>query len=258
MPGYMILKTLKIYLFVFFICICSTLRAQELPNVQNVSVRIPATSKIDGKANEWNNKYQSYNSVDRLFYTMANNDTALYIIIQVPGARTLQKIVDGGVKLTIPHSSKSVEKSSSVIFPIINSKRWLLTVDAMVHYFLYAEQKKDTTLFNKRKVDSMMTIVNQLLVSTFKEIQVSGIDKINEPAISLNNKYHIFAMAQFNDQMALVYELSIPLKYLGLDIIHPQKFRYNVKLTGPPLGSVSVNDIDDGPKDFWGEYTLIK
>ena len=35
--------------------------AQKLPKVQKTSIRAPENIKIDGKANEWDNKYQAFN-----------------------------------------------------------------------------------------------------------------------------------------------------------------------------------------------------
>jgi len=44
-----------------------TVNAQNLPNVQKVSVRAPANIKIDGKASEWDDKFQAFNHATDIF-----------------------------------------------------------------------------------------------------------------------------------------------------------------------------------------------
>ena len=52
---------MKKILSILFAVITFTATAQKLPNVQATSLRAPANIKIDGKATEWNDKFQAYN-----------------------------------------------------------------------------------------------------------------------------------------------------------------------------------------------------
>ncbi|HCN84591.1 MAG TPA: hypothetical protein DIT07_13365, partial [Sphingobacteriaceae bacterium] len=47
---------------------------KKLPNVQQKSVRAPATIKIDGKRPEWDNQIQAINKAAGILYTISNDD----------------------------------------------------------------------------------------------------------------------------------------------------------------------------------------
>jgi hypothetical protein len=76
------------------------LHAQKLPNVQTISLRAPAGVKIDGKTKEWNNRFQCYNHATSLFYTIANDDENLYLVIKAIDRDICKKIIGGGITLT--------------------------------------------------------------------------------------------------------------------------------------------------------------
>jgi hypothetical protein len=73
-----------------------TAKAQKLPNKQEVSLRIPADMKIDGNAKEWNNKFQAYNKLTNIFYTLSNDDKNLYLVIQATDPIIIEKMIRGG------------------------------------------------------------------------------------------------------------------------------------------------------------------
>src|ERR1700679_721966 len=100
------MKTLKNYAFkliasalLWSICIIAC--AQNLPNVQKVSLRVPGNVKIDGKPTEWDNTFRAYNYNTNIFYTMANDDDNLYLVVKATDADIINKIVGGGTVLTI-------------------------------------------------------------------------------------------------------------------------------------------------------------
>src|SRR5476651_1276857 len=84
-----------------FILVSFAATAQKLPAVQQISLRTPDNLRIDGKPTEWNNKFQAYNSRTDFYYTIANNDNNLYVIIQTPIPDVIRRIMNGGVSLTI-------------------------------------------------------------------------------------------------------------------------------------------------------------
>lgn len=55
-------------------------QAQKLPKVQQASLHAPANIKIDGKATEWEGKFEAYNPGSRVFYTLSNDSENLYLI----------------------------------------------------------------------------------------------------------------------------------------------------------------------------------
>jgi len=137
--------------------------------------------------------------------------------------------------------------------------------------------KNDTIKEALAKVDSLKSSLNAIVNDVFKEINISGIKEIQEPAISIYNLEGIKVAAQFNDEMQYIYELAIPLKYLGNYINDGPKVTYNIKLNGlygqrpygnqppPPvlIGNPMENMSTDNryinyPTDFSGEYILVK
>jgi hypothetical protein len=55
--------------------------AQKLPQVQQVSLRAPANIRADGKNKEWGTQLQAFNNATGIFYSMANDDENLYLVI---------------------------------------------------------------------------------------------------------------------------------------------------------------------------------
>ena len=112
---------------------------------------------------------------------------------------------------------------------------------------------------NKEK-DALMNSIDSHCAAAFKEIRVSGLKGIDDPALSIYNTQGIKAMVLFDNKMALTYELALPLKYL--DFAAADHFRYNIMLNGrilpaDPRVTYPADDLD-APTDFWGEYALAK
>ncbi len=264
-------------LLILFFLFLTTANAQKLPKIQLASLRAPADIKIDGKATEWNNVFQAYNPINRIFYTVSNDDNNLYLIAQMGDSYANEKVIFG-ITFTIKvPMEKAVGKSTgniTVIFPQpINPRK----EDAFRNRTTAARRlMNDTTNAGRGKIDSLSIAGNKQIDNLFKEIVVAGIKDISEPSISIYNSEGIKAVAQFNSHMQYVYELAIPLKYLGIAINNGQKFKYNIKMNGrPAVSSTGIptptiemppnpspsgmdNTFVDYATDFWGEYTLAK
>lgn len=93
----------------FLLVLCCTSLGQKLPNVQKNSLRAPSTLKIDGKPDEWNN-FQAYNNATQVSYTLCNDDENLYLVIQTRESDVVNKIMGGGIALSIQKSGKKVIK----------------------------------------------------------------------------------------------------------------------------------------------------
>ena len=267
--------------------------AQKLPNVQEKSLRAPATIKVDGKPTEWNNQFQAYNKATEIFYNMSNDNNNLYLTVQATDLNFINKIICNGISLTINGTGKMKDQGGMVItFPVLND-------DAFPRGQRGEPRSRIPINLDKPDswpADSFMVVLNKDLTSLAKDIQVTGIKEITSSLISIYNPYGIKAVALFDNKTIFTYELAIPLKYLGLSVQNPEPFVYNIKLPGinPPRGSSfeanaarmqrhailepmvlnSVNHQRDtfywtGPTverfyalialtDFWGEYTLAK
>lgn len=249
---------------IFLFCQFSiSVNAQRLPSVQKAGLWAPDNIKIDGKTTEWD-KFKAYNSVNHLFYTIANDDKNLYLIVQSSNGLAIQKITRWGIALTVNSLDKKKTNDPnnvSVSFPINYDKNGIGIIKGATPYY----RSKHISINS----DSLKKALNAKIAIAFKLIQVAGIKKLNESVISVYNTDGIKAAALFDDKMAYTYELAVPLKYLDIKINSRARFSYNIKLNGGVINNMAPTKIrSDGrgnpdrdylfsPTDFWGEYTLV-
>ncbi len=257
-----------------------TLKAQKLPNKQEVSLRAPSNIKIDGKATEWGNKFRAYNKATNIFYTISNDDNKLYLTVQATDPGIANKIVGGGVTLTIITSGNKKDKNGvAITFPARDTKKppfYLRHQDIL--------ELLSDTIKNRREIDSMSKVYNKRIADSVKLIGVAGINEFPDNFISIYNDTGIKAAALFDSKIHYTYELAIPLKYLGLAINQQIKFIYQIKLSGTLTANATTFVTSSGrfiivqepgkeptaipntplysasayATDFWGEYTLAK
>jgi hypothetical protein len=242
-----------------------TTYGQKPPSEQKGSVRAPSTIKIDGKANEWGNKFQAYSNHTQFYYTMSNDDKNLYLTIQADEPPIIRRIINGGVTLTINKSGKKKDPEGiHITYPLLSQ----FTVSLKNPRIRYNGPTPVT------EGDSLMNVTNKRMNDKSKEIRVIGIKGI-DTLISVYNTDGIKAASAFDNKMVYTYEMAISLKTLGLSVNNPSKFVYQVMINAMESkginivknesgGIVSVNIV--GPNavmgqeatDFWGEYMLAK
>ncbi len=268
-----------------FSLICLTVNAQKLPNKQETSLRAPGNIKIDGKLDDWGGKLQVYNRATEAYYTIANDDDNLYLVVHIDKPYIINKAISGSITLTINNSDKkSDENCPAISFPLLN---W------QSESIIRSNLKKET-----KATDSLLTATSKELADNAKEIKLSGINGITDTVtgthtnkfasfhtyplfylpggyyINAHNNYGIKAAATFESKWGFTYELEVPLKYLNIS--PSRKFSYNIRLNGPmyktgkpAAGYVVVYIHRDGvtkmqdqdmvsPTDVWGEYTLAE
>jgi len=237
------------------------------------------------KTTEWNDTFQAYNVDNHIFYTISNDDNYLYFTARMDDGneKTFDagnaKVLYGGITLTIKLPAEKEDGSSkkikdvSITFPTKYFKNKTLSIINTSHA---AKRNYDTTYWGRKKVDSLSVVANKRMDNSFKEIELTGIQEIQEPSISIYNSLGIKVAAQFNNHMQYVYELAISLKYLSNSINSGKKFKYNIKLNGMPMydengiglpifavpANPSQANFTDAwiqnATDFGGEYTLAK
>jgi hypothetical protein len=256
---------------------CNPLLAQKLPQVQQESLRATAQFKTDGKATEINNQFKAYNRNTDVYYTMANDDNNLYLILQAKDVVAAKKIIGGGITLTINTTGKKNDvETVSVTFPKLP-----LGVKSTLGLLITEPETATDAAGKKKQADSIATVMNFALSVNAKEIKVKGVKALADTLLSVYNMDGIKTVIKFDDKRALTYEIALPLKYVTPDN-KANKLYYQIKLNGlitetvyiknpRPNGPVSVTTIprslNNGmatyelmnyPTDFWGEYTLIK
>ena len=232
--------------------------AQKLPRVQQQAFKAPANVKIDGKLNEWGGKLQAYNTATEIFYTVANDDQNIYLVIQARYHDVVDKILRGGLTFTINHTVKKNDASQvTVTYPVLREGVMAEVSNAFARK---ANEKREANNASI-PVDDM----NTLLDARSKLISVTGIKGIAND-LSVYNEEGINAVSRFDTDVNYTYELAIPLKYLDLPDGGKSAFAYHISVNVAPEGHVSSGGPPPPPvmmtqlsiTDFWGEYTLIK
>lgn len=246
--------------------------AQKLPNVQQVSLRAPANVKIDGKANEWG-KLQAYNPATEIFYTMANDDKKLYLIVQASGGVNTN-ITNGGIKLVIQKKGGKNDAGAPFIkFPYLEKGKMVLI------------NPKDFA----GATDTIVMAYNKLLAKSAKWIYTRGLSGVDS-LLSVYNDRGVSAAGNFDNNMKYTLEMSVDLALLGLSVENLSGFSYHITVNGEPnrympvsvvsyMKKVKFSGVSDLPEqqiqqnlerfdnlsnkmvastDFWGEYILAK
>jgi len=270
-------------------CIFFSADAQKLPNIQSVSVRAPANVKIDARLNEWDDRFRAYNNNTDVFYTMANDDKNLYLVIKSADRMNNNKIMAGGINFTVNTAGKKNEKDAyTIVFPLID----MATYRSQMHTVTIEHPTGGGDNIRMAvgpgggapgQLDpAAIAEMRKQAQSVVKEIKIVGFTAdIADTVISVYNEYNIKAALDYDAKGNLVYEMAIPLKYFHLSVGNIREFAYNIKLNGPspmrppganmdgpPRGGGEIR-ADGGPPpgpmqalvsptDFWGKYMLAK
>jgi hypothetical protein len=261
---------------ILFLLVVFTANAQKLPNVQQISLRAPVNVKVDGKPGEWGEHLQAYNHATDVFYTIANDDDNLYLVIQTKDAGNIHKINSGHIAFTISRSGKQKDVNPVIISYPVGDKK-----DKVGLLLKDKPEIIPGSVISVRKADSFMNVNNKILTDRAKFINVKGIVGL-DTLISIYNEDGIKAAALFDHKMVYTCEIAVSLKLLGLSANAGTTISYNLMIN--PVGwddlpgveitrgfngeitSINVHKEQALPSsvnltaatDFWGEYTLAK
>ena len=250
--------------------------AQKLPGVQQASVKAPANIKIDGKADEWADRFEAYNPATELWYTIANDDKRLYLTILANNQSTygvVNRIIASGLTFTVANNKVKGSKGVSVTYPV--------TGDPQIHFFSFFSNNEGVSI---AATDSVIKMYNLKLEKLFKLIKVEGVTGMD--TISVYNEVGIEASEKFDIKKNYTIELSIPIALVRNQINTTNTLSYKITIRGgkatifdtnsariegggsePAVVKMrddivsAINRMDAVYKsstDFWGEYTLAK
>jgi len=203
--------------------VCLTASAQKLNNVQTGSVWAPANVKVDARLNEWDNPLQAFNSTTDVYYTIANDDKNLYIVIKSTDQMINNKVMAGGINFTINTTGKKKDKDAYVItFPLVDLGKLR---NAMVQRMGRGGPGGQPQPMDSAGIAGM----RKQAIGMAKEIKLIGFKDIPDSVISIYNEYGLKAAVDYDRNGNLVCEMAIPLKYMGSNI---KEFAYNLKLNG--------------------------
>ncbi|PJJ84297.1 hypothetical protein [Mucilaginibacter auburnensis] len=258
----MLIKSIKItpaILFSFSLLFSyGSLKAQKLPNKQTVGIKTPANIKVDGKATEWSDQYQAYNNATEVYYTIANTDSVITLVVHATKPQVIQKVLENGITFSIL-KNKTTENSNNVkiLFPSIRfDDCWKIMngVGLPISGFrkmpgapTHAAFSPDSILASQKEYS--LEGANKQLTSILKDIRFIGIETIKDTVagitpkspyyrnfalryegykyISIYNEDNIQAAIQFDDKKELTYELSFPTRYIKNNIANAA-FNYDI------------------------------
>jgi hypothetical protein len=274
-------STLKTMLFLItMLGICISVKAQKIDEVQNGSVRAKSSVRIDGKLTEWGDTLKAYNKSTKLWYTLANDDKNIYLVIKSTNQGNNNKILAGGISLAINTADKKKDKDAFIItYPVIAGTSGRGAGRGRRGFGQQQDAPDSAAIADQQKTT----------LATAKEISAIGFKDITDTIISIYNEYSIKAAANFDNKGNFIYELSVPLSLLGITADGKTEIAYNIKVNGQQaMGnfiklhgsnlSISGNGGGGGfnnngaaafggkhdsasgdisvPDDFWGRYIL--
>lgn len=257
----------KISVLIAIFLLTTSVNAQKGPAIQQGSLRAPEAIKIDGFSNEWGSAFKAYNPTNHVFYTVANDDKNFYLIARMDGdGQTISKALLGGISLRIQplKGTQGEKKLKSITFPARENRNEIIS-----DFGFDAEKfKKTSSKANAKALDSLSKLANKKILTTYKEIEVTGMDEEGMDRISLYNTEGIKVSAKFNSQMEYTIEISIPLQFLNLNSNAKEKFKYSIALIGTAenkgMNFKNLSWIPEKSRfamfttDLWGDYTLTK
>lgn len=228
--------------------------SQKLPAKQETGVYAPSNVKLDGKITEWGN-LQAYNQATEISYTMANDNDKLYFICSATVEDVIQKIIVGGITLTISSSDKKTDNIPvAITYPIVP--------------FLKAQINYDIRPPAPLK-ESVVSSINDKISNYLKEIKVTGIKDFPEGSIPVYNDQGISGAQYIGSNKVYICELTLPLKFFS-HLINKDTFNYKVQLNGMDKNVITVGGSSlggpassnqpapNGPTYFNASYTLTK
>jgi hypothetical protein len=254
--------------------------AQKLPKVQTTNLRAPSNIKIDGKATEWNNKFQAYNTATNLYYTIANNTDFVYFTAHVQDRAVIDRITKNGFTFEAYKNENSKKDLISITVPPTTNKNFSFNLSKPINDNASLELEKAVMIAN-----------NTALQKYHKLIVVKGVAGIDTLSIYDDQVGVKFAEA-FDSNEDYTLELQLPVKFIQSLQGDNLKFSYHFTINGlpglnstEPIGVMSVsngtmtpvapqnvtpemqaavNEITTriamkyAPTDFRADYTLIK
>ncbi|WP_207534239.1 hypothetical protein [Desertivirga arenae] len=248
---------------------------QKLPETQQNALWAASPLKADGKLDPAT-RFQAYNKNTRLSYSLSNDATNLYLVIQ---STDVNKILMGGITFTVNAAGKKKEKdAASFTFPVVSRQ---------------TRGQRGQGGFGQRMggqggtVDSAAVLERRKQqLAQSREIKVLGVESIADSLISIYNEYGVKAVSRVDLHGTYIYELAIPFTLLQIDAAKSKEFAYSIKVNGRQMnirfegggnreggfgaggfggggngGGGSRQNFDPSmfePTFFWEKYTLAK
>jgi hypothetical protein len=259
------------------LCLMSITEASAQKNTDiSAGVKAPAGIKVDGKHTEWGT-LPAYNKSTTLRYTLANDANNLYLAITTTDQPNINKLLGGGLTLSVNRQGKKNEEDAAVIeYPMAGQ------FNARSFRGGRGGRQGDAALDT-----AAIIAARKQAITAAKELSITGVKEITDTLVSIYNTYGIKTGITIDNNGSLYYELAVPLKLLELSAEKATEIAYNIKLNGIQFGGGNrqpggnrqgggrQGGGDGGggfnfgggggqfmelmtPTDFWGKYKLAK
>jgi len=217
------MKTLSFYFTLLSALFFTTsLMAQDVLEIPTSKSAV----KIDGKLTEFSDSLANYDKSTKLYYAFTHDQNNLYVFLKANKQMEGNKIMAGGVSVSVNATGKK-KAIAAITFPIVN--RTVMMAEMRNRGNRNGENTTQKTPEERAKERTEM---RQKTLAGLKEIKVTGFSDITVESISIYNTYGIKTGINYNDKNALIYELAVPLKLVGLDAVSANAFAINIKLNG--------------------------
>ncbi|WP_316790615.1 hypothetical protein [Pedobacter frigoris] len=210
--------------------------AQKLPKLQTQSLRAPKNVLIDGKLDDWKDGFMAFNSNTSTYYSIANDSANIYLIIKSGTYAALQKMLFGGITLTL-QQHKIVEKDAfKISYPIYDkgNPNWFVNWDP--------DTVTNDKLSNGDEADSVIGIRNTALSKKMKFIAIRELATKSDTIFSVYNAKGVVIRSRFDRDGSYIAEWSIPTHFLMVSA--KEKVRsvaYRIELPGRMANSTNIN-----------------
>jgi len=174
--------------------------------------KAPADVSVDGKLTEWGDSLALYDIKTKLNYTIANNDTDLYVIAYVTDPKLRRKIMAAGITVSVNPEGKK-HKTYSITYPVPDG----------------------STIFKPHMGDDDEADIKKPSLLQSTSIKVTGFKEVESDVITTSNTYGFKASVKLDDKHNLVYETAIPIKMLNFKPGKNDEFEINVQINGIEL-----------------------
>ncbi|WP_199748273.1 hypothetical protein [Pedobacter sp. KBW01] len=187
------------------------LYAQEVEE----NIRMVKPFKADGISNEWNEPLNQYNDATRLAFALANDDQNLYIIIESLDPQTTFSVLRGGITLNINTVGKKKD-GMKLTFPLMERPPMPNESDRGADHHEVKPNEHNEMMLDEQAMH--------------KAIHVSGFKQIPDGDLPADNESGIETGMSIHPNKDMIYELSIPLAQLAVNLDMKNPLFYNIKI----------------------------
>jgi hypothetical protein len=156
--------------------------------------------KVDGQNNEWSKPLAFYDKSSKISYEVANNNTHLFLIIQVGDSTIREQLLKYGFEVWINKDGKK-KKTTCISYPLLNHETAELTLKG----FLVENGKMPVDISPVKvalDIDSKGVLTYELAIPFTTYYKESLADEIQPPKIQIG---FVVKAAQISDNAQMMF-----------------------------------------------------